>query len=83
MAGPGPLREEVLNLFDAGPVVLGQAFAVNRSMEPLNACILLRLARQDVRGTDAPFSDQIRMTGTDGSHPVCRRESPVVDRARK
>jgi hypothetical protein len=48
VVGPHPLGGEVLNLCNAGPIILGQSFVANRPFEPFNISVLLWLTWLDI-----------------------------------
>jgi hypothetical protein len=56
IVGPHPLRGEVLNLFNTGPVILGQPFVTNGPVEPFNISVLLWITRLNVFKSDMAAS---------------------------
>ena len=83
IVGPHPLRGSLLHLGQTVPVILAQPLMPNRSVEPLDVGILLRLAGLDVSQLDTGL---LRL-GSDGATdvlravvaPYCRRFSPPLD----
>lgn len=70
IVGPQPPRGEALNLFNAGPAVVGQPFAAHRPVEPLNVGVLLWLSWLDVFDLDSPFFGPVLHHSTDVFRPV-------------
>ena len=83
IVGPHPLRGSLLHLGQTVPVILAQPLMPNRSIEPLDVGILLRLAGLNVSQLDTGL---LRL-GSDGATdvlravvaPYCRRLSPPLD----
>ena len=83
IVGPHPLRGSLLHLGQTVPVVLAQPLMPNRSVEPLDAGLLLRLAGLDISQLD---TGPLRPGGDGGTNvlraivaPDCRRFSPPLD----
>ena len=53
VVAPHPLRSDLPHLFKVAPIILGQPFVANRSVEALHVGILLGLARLDVFDADS------------------------------
>jgi len=74
IVGPHPLRGEILNIFDAGPVILRQPFIAHCPVETFDVGILLGLARLDIFNPDAPFLRPALDRLTDVFGPVVHAE---------
>jgi len=68
--GPHPLRGEVLNFCNAGPIILGQPLLANGPVEPLNVSILLRLTWLNIFKPDAPLLSPVLDDAADILRPV-------------
>ena len=83
IVGPHPLRGSLLHLGQTVPVVLAQPLMPNRSVEPLDIGILLRLAGLNVSQLDTGLLRPGGDGGTDVLRaivaPDCRRFSPPLD----
>ena len=70
VVAPHPLRGELLYLVEVAPIILGQPFVANRSVEALNIGVLLRFAWLDVLDANALSAGPVQQRGTDVLGPV-------------
>lgn len=70
VVAPHPLRGELLHLVEVAPIILGQPFVANRSVEALDVGVLLRFAWLDVLDANAPAAGPVQQRGTDVLGPV-------------